>query len=405
MSTTETTVRREELYKAEPHGAVLTEAEFLADFAHEAKKVRKGEVFSQAMVFFPDEKGEAVAEALKGASIEAKRTLVIDAYSYLAMDNRVSALAALNPFDIGSLIKRMKKYNKIVQDLRDSGVTVDEINKPHGIKAPVKIFFPFVGTNHTKGTYVFNKEKHEASASCKKPDNSTTFYLSTANHEDEPRMNMVIKYSGPLALALKEEYEAMHKNPPKEDYSKQLSSDTWLFVDSGIPEKSIILRKADELVAGAQKSVQAATLLYPDGKFANSLQGKYNQWKEEEMQSKEFDVVTSQFYPDFPLLTVEGTFYLVDKRARLQAKKNHFTFPVLADNTRWSHSKCLITDNKWLFIGSHNYASSGVKAGTREWQILTSNPEIVQAAQRMFRDYKAQVLATAVSTSKESQLL
>lgn len=355
---------------------VLTEKEFLIDFAETAAKVKRGEIFSQAMVLFPDEAGKAITDIFLSASKEAKRTIVVDAYSRLALSNRVTAIASLNPFDRKALIQRLEKYDKLKMDLIRSGVTYEEINHPKGIGS-IKHVFPFLGTNHTKGTYAFDEDTGKA-----------VFYLHTSNHEGTSRINMVLKYEGKAALALRDIYKEMHENPPKTDYTKQLDEDTWVYADAGIPGKSIILDKAVELITNASKNVLTVTLMYPEGKFAKALQAKYNQWQAAGTDGKEMQVITTEFAAEIPVVTIGGTFYVVNKIAEMQAKLHGYNFPVIADKKRWSHAKCLIIDGKWLFIGSHNYASSGVRAGTREWQLLTKDPILVKEAEVMFRDYQ-----------------
>ena len=54
------------------------------------------------------------------------------------------------------------------------------------------------------------------------------------------------------------------------------------------------------------------------------------------------------------------------------------------------HAKLTIGElpdgTEWAYVGSHNLSEKGVKAGTKEWQLLITNKEIVGGLKRWLND-------------------
>lgn len=355
-------------YRPAQHGAVLNQQEFLIDFGHEAQKA--SEVFTAVMTLEAGNVGSQVIDIFRNAPEDAKKTVVFDAFS-----NMVSGGLILTPYAyVPGMKKEVKKRRKdqadMMTELETTGTEVRVINEPHGIKDKL---FPFTGRSHLKISYVV------------KEDRTQTAYIHSSNHNDGISAEVAVKFTGHHAEKIIEEYDKIIDTPPNEDYSKQLTDDLWIFVDSGQPGKSIILDKAVSLAEEAQTSIHACSQLPPSGEFAKVL-------SEANRIGKFVEAISTRRHTERPVYSDNNMMYLVSAAARLSSFTKGYSFPLNLDPFRNVHVKLLLidvfTENPQAFFGSHNYADSGVKAGTREVQLLSTDRKIISALQRRFEDFK-----------------
>lgn len=365
----------EQAYTPEPYGVILTTHEFLRDLHFSVPRLHGGRVYTQVMVMFPDDVGRYITDIFKDIPNDNKKVAVIDAYSRLAANNGITFFDQnIQRWRKKDSAESVEKYLKMLQDLRDCGTEVDEINQPAGFKHKA---MPFLDRNHIKATYVFDADSLQESV----------FYLHTSNHDDYPRIDMTVKFTGETALKLIEEVDRMRETPPQQDYERVISPTVKLYVDSGIPGKSIIRDQAVRLVKDAEDSINVITLMQPDGEFGNALERKYKSWKEDPDLQDRFDIMATGFHLEKEeLVSINNVFAAVDQFSRIKSALKGSPLPIVYDLTRWAHAKFLLVDDKKLFIGSHNFAESGVKAGTREMQLLIKDGNIIQAAKRKFQD-------------------
>lgn len=349
-------------YRPYPSNSVLDQkVEGLEDFAYEASRSRtRVGTFSMAV------EPELVVPIFEEAPLGLDKKVVFDAYTYLVSQGKILAIYEKIPGMKKWVEGEREKYQEMIQRLKAAGTKVEVQNHP---KEWWERFFPFTNRLHRKGSYVDN-----------------IFYIQTGNHTTDPSADIMIKIVGLTAEYLISEFTKINSDPPTKDYFVEVADDMHLFVDAGKPGESIILNKALSLIDSAQKSVLNFSSLWPDGKIAKSLQQKHK-------EGKNVEVLSTKFYPEPGVFTVGNGLYLVNLAGYAAYVLQGYNFPVYPDPYRAIHVKGLIIDECIAFIGSNNLNSRVVRAGTKEWQILTTNPEIVAGLLRKFRDYKEVITA------------
>lgn len=354
--------------RSEPHGAVLNLQEFMLDFGHEASQAR--EVFTAVMHFEAGEVGSQVVDIFNRAPKDAKKTVIFDAFSELVAGGFILAPYAYLPGRRDEVTRLRNDQANVVAELEETGTEVRVVNEPTGIKDKV---FPFTGRSHLKISY------------SRKKDGQSIAYVHSHNYSDSPSAEVTVKFTGDHAEKIIDVYDDILKNPPTEDLEKQLTDDLWIFVDSGQPGKSVILDKAVSLVKDAQSSIQVCSQLPPDGDFAQALSDANN-------QDKHVEVVSTDRRLERPLYSDNNIMYVVDLLAGVSSHLHGRSFPMHRDPYRNMHVKLLLKDiygdAPEAFFGSHNFAPSGVKAGTREVQLLSTDRAIGAALYRRFEDFK-----------------
>lgn len=359
------------LYTPEPHGAVLTSQEFLQDFSHEARNADV--VFTAVMQFEAGSMGDQVIDVLKNAPKEAKKTVVFDAISSLTSEGVVLAAYEHIPWKKEDVKRRRANYDVLVSRLKETGTEIRILNQPKGARERL---FPFTGRSHLKVSFIEKKN-------C-----MSTIYIHSGNFDSVRASDIAVKFSGLHARKVIDEYDEVINGQINQDYGKQLMDDLWIFVDSGEPGKSIIFEKGVDLIQQAKESVYFTSQLPPSGEIAEALSKAQKGGKRVEILSTDWSVKT-------PLYSGNNLMYLISAGSDISSKLNRRSLPVKRDPFGNMHAKMIIidpfTDSPVADFGSHNYAVSGVKAGTKEVQFRTTDRKIVQTLYRRFEDFKLMI--------------
>lgn len=147
------------------------------------------------------------------------------------------------------------------------------------------------------------------------------------------------------------------------DTTFTVNNQTKLLLDSGVPNQSLILEQALKLIDSADEFITISCQYFPNGIVAKKLQTAHKRG----VTVKIIFNSTKQHNP-FHKIVVGGT---------LRLEKLRLSAPLFADmlppNHHYVHAKLLATDNGTM-VGSHNYVPLGVKFGTAEIALLSSDP-------------------------------
>ncbi len=342
---------------------VLGPHKFLRDFRAEAARAKE-HVIAQAMGIDPDEVGEEIYKIFDGVSKNVHKELYIDSWSQMVHGDRIHAWdETLFPEQAREMKKRQDDF---FERFRALGVDVHFTNPP---KNKIVKFFPFVGRNHIKGVNIDGK----------------IFYSGTFNFTDShiERGDFMVKSTGPVAKKLSDAFAKLHAGQIEKDSQIPLDEYSDLLIDSGKPGESIILNRAANLVSHAEESVENASVFLPDGPLSKAFAAA-------QKRGVRTQVVTSGVPHKNWGLNVDSVMHLVNivNRARNFLSRNKVE--VLETPFRGVHAKLLIVDGKHAYFGSHNLAESGVKAGTKEWGIFTSDPKLVKQLRIQYMNLKGE---------------
>ena len=241
--------------------------------------------------------------------------------------------------------------------LIENGVDVEKVNPVKKLKD--KILF-IKGRNHIKIYLVGDK-----------------IWIGGMNLTEEEfnkYEDFTVKITDPrITEIVARQFPQINENRPKNDYEVKCTENTTLLVDSGKPKESIILDRATEMVNAAQKRVMLATQFRPEGKFLETLHDAYK---------RDLEFVCLQSDPKVDDIFAK----ILNLKNRLEARR--YPIPVTVLPGTKIHAKLLIVDDT-AFFGSHNFSYTGVKAGTEEMDIMSTEPVLVNNLTEYFRELQS----------------
>lgn len=329
----------------EPQFTVLTPVEFVEDIQSRAPHAST-RVWFQAMEVEP---GEHTDILLKAAADAAKRGVDArfhaDWYTMLVTDGTFNYW----PFVSGSFrrqrVKRLQKKKAMAQMLRGAGVRFLFTNPP----TPLDLLLPTRGRNHMKiaviddtawiGGVNFHKENFEAS-------------------------DIMIRISDPQVTGeIAYVYALIDDEQHLRDMAISCTDETTLLVDGGTIDRSLILRLACALVERAEQSVKVIAPLIPDASFLTALQA-----------ARTRGIPVTVIAPRVEAMS--GVYQLVDtfNQALMQLKGTRLP---ITFREQMVHAKVLIVDEQEAIVGSHNFSSRGVRMGTEEIALQSTNKQLI----------------------------
>ncbi len=346
-----------------PNFAVLSPQEFMWDFMLEASQSTRS-VTAKAMLVEMDAVGGRLKRIYSHAIPQGtNKTLYADWFSLGVTSGQIHAVSALlGERESMNALTRAKE--EMFKDFREVNTSVIITNPPTNI---IRKLFPLIGNDHIKGVGIDDR----------------IFYLGGINFSEEnfAFADIILKFkNNVVAQKLSEQLDKASKT--NSDYRLQLDDETQLLVDAGHPGESLILDTAVDLMEKEEIGIKGTSIFIPDGKVAEQLE---HGWK----KGLDVEVVTGKFpfYP-LPIVNTYQFFWAVNEWSRLNLDTETRKYIVMENPFRIVHAKLwLFGDQKALF-GSHNLSSAGVRAGTREWAILTSNKEIVGNLKRRYQDLR-----------------
>lgn len=345
--------------------AVLPCRQFIRDFSLEARR-SKTRVVNQNMRIEVDKAGHVLYWIFREKVPQGvDKELIVDGISTATGKGVIYAVNNRIPVLKRRVEKLKNEKDRYFQRLDQANVKITITNPREKL---IEKVIPVLGSDHIKGASI----------------DDDPFYFGGVNFniEDIEALDFMVKFTGEVAQKLSEQFDRIHQFPPKEDFTMQLDEYSWLLYDAGIPNQSLIL----DTVLGLLKDtsfIKNTSVLLPDGKFADSLE-------KAERDGKEVEVLTSIFgFPGFLPYTTTQLYWLANLKSQLENRIHRRNFPVIILPVK-VHSKFLLVEGAALF-GSHNLSSAGVKAGTREWSILTRNPKLLRNLNQQYNEFKQNI--------------
>jgi hypothetical protein len=369
--TAEMPARHDREQRSPSETLVFDKQGFLDDFAKEAKRAsQKATIHTTAMFIDADIVGEKVLSIFQN-TLATNKSLRLDASSETT-PGQIYTLPTLSRKMRRTLQHLKDDYENLMKKFKKADVDVEHVNPP---KSKLTEMVPIKGRMHIKGSYIDNRGDTEGKESI--------FYLHTNNFKDEKTVELVVKFKGKAAETWIERFNEIFDNQPSTDQIYQITEDTYAFYDAGNKGQSRILDTGVDIINNSSE-IRAWSWLKPDGKFAKALRKAHK-------RKAKVEVITSKIKPQRPILrSGETLIWAANQRIGTPS------YSVTIDENNIIHAKGFIAtvakdmiiktkdgeiilkkDIKVAFIGSHNNSIKGVKAGTQELQMFTTNAEII----------------------------
>jgi phosphatidylserine/phosphatidylglycerophosphate/cardiolipin synthase-like enzyme len=333
----------------------LTTRQYFTQLVQDISAAKPGEsVMLISMTFVPEADGvrevlnELIAAAARGVAV----TLLIDAKPFLLAGTDTSVGLMPGPlFFNGEMPLKLKQRFKtiigVLERLQDAGGHYRIINQPNR-----RFSNPIAGRSHLKFAVIAdtvftggcNLDTVESADSMVRwQDHASAQWLLKLGHR--------IMTSGSVRLATNDL-----------DLDFQIDSDSSLILDAGVRGQSAIFAKGIEIIDAAREFLVVSSQYFPNDMTAFHLRAAYKRG----VDVRIFYNHPSKFDPPHNLLH-----YGVVTRARLSLPKSFF---VGAQHGKYLHAKMVISERAAM-VGSHNLVAIGVKLGTAEMDILSTDPE------------------------------
>lgn len=293
------------------------------------------------MSFKPEFKGlEMVFEALEGA---AKRgavvDLLVDAYAFLINDARPGPLffRAVLPKNLHEPYATRKQA---LNRLEAAGVRCTIINKPDR-----RFTNPFSGRSHIKLAIVGN---YAYTGGCN---------LNPRDHIDVMVGWLDQKSSDWLYELMQQAVQtgSVREALQGKDTSLQIDDSTKILIDAGVRGQSLIYKEALALMDSTRSTLFMTCQYFPDGSTTRHLHDAYRRGADVKI------VYGNPAQHPFPHNLLHHGVKLLEKRRRPASFFAH----ELQKGGRSLHAKVLVSEYAAM-VGSHNYVPAGVKWGTAE---------------------------------------
>jgi cardiolipin synthase A/B len=337
-----------------PHFTVLKPAEFITDVRLEAEQARQ-RVWAQAMDVEPGE----VADTFFHILLESRKRnfdtrFHIDYFSLMVTNGIFNYLPAISGKSRRNRRKKMAAKLKLVEKIENAGIKLLFTNPP----TVGDRIFPVRGRNHMKIVVV-----------------DDVAWIGGVNFTDPSFLafDCMVKITDPhLVGEVAYVFEQIDNKEQLRDMSIECTDTTRLLVDGGTINRSLILRHTIELVNHAKDSLILISPLIPDAELLSVLKHAIKKGVKVEIISAD-----SKRMPGiFTLLDEFNGFMMRLRGGRIPIQfKNHLV-----------HAKILIADNREAIVGSHNFSSRGVRMGTEEIALQSTDPVLVNNLISFYRE-------------------
>ncbi|MGE5042375.1 MAG: phospholipase D-like domain-containing protein [Candidatus Levyibacteriota bacterium] len=346
---------------------IQTPLQYVADFALEARRA-KNRVWVQCMDFEMGHAPGIVQNALAETGARGVDTrLTIDGFAVAMVNDQVSWIPKSGRRkDTQEYLQRADK--DMFARLESSGVEVTVTN-PHILNVfPAKIF-PFVGRNHVKLTIV---------------DDTAWFGGVNIASDHFEKADFMVKITDPeLVHALGQVFFQVNEDKPKKDYRIDVDARNAIYVDRGDRGKSIILDEAQRMLHRVHESIDFISQFPPSATVLDAMVERAKEGVDVHIITQSKRHLESNSIP-FGLL--------MKRNYQKFLKKTEGVSNVYVDHFEGHHgrvhAKMLIVDGREALWGSHNLDIAGVRAGTQEVDIKTTDLQLVRKLSAVFDQIK-----------------
>jgi phosphatidylserine/phosphatidylglycerophosphate/cardiolipin synthase-like enzyme len=321
---------------------VLSPNEFINDFEREAAQA-KNRIWTQAMYV----EGGQIFNRLEALLISAASKnldvrLHADWFSLKFSDEKYMRTGS----------ERFKNKLGMFDSLKKNGVKLLFTNTP----TKLEHVFPYKGRNHMKMTIV-----------------DSIAYLGGVNYADADFKfdDFMVKFTEKDIVDAIQNLFLNVEAGTLTDKKIQINKETALIIDGGKPGKSIILKEAIRAAKSAKISISHTCQFIPDGAFLRALHKAYS-------HNLQVNVISPDKNSFSRMLS--GIYNL--NRVAIALKRQ--TIPVYLLNNM-VHAKLTVVDESYILMGSHNLSLSGVRVGTAEVALASTNSQLVHNLDTYFK--------------------
>lgn len=341
---------------------ILTRQEYFEDVTRRAAECGPGDRLVLVTMSF-DPADSMVAQLLIELAEAARRgadvRFIMDAYPYLIHGGIQPGPLFWNP----KLPERMSGpfglVAAAVADLRAGGVKVTILNLPHRA-----FTVPVAGRSHIKYAIINDR-----------------VYIGGCNLDWYTKIDAMVAWDDAVAarwlneLALEMVKTGNARTAVKgEDVTFNVSATDTLLLDAGVRGRSLIYDEALRLIDEAQERVFVICQFFPNDATAEHLLAAHRRGVQVEIV---YNHASRQHFPHNFL------HHLVEVRERWRLPKSFFVQALRAGQPLL-HAKLIATE-RGAILGSHNFISAGVRLGTAEIALLTSDTGFSQAVKKNLR--------------------
>lgn len=343
-----------------PRPEVLTPMQFLIDWRKTVSHAKK-RAYLECMSFEYGHAPGLIQQALYEAAYNGLDVRAnIDAFSDATFNDEIKWI----PKKGGK--KHKRTLQELDQDMKkslgDAGVKVTMVNpssKLFGFPFKTEIV-PFFSRNHMK---VFIA------------DDTAWFGGVNVATDHFEKADFVVRFQDSRIVGpLTELFGMVNENKPKADFKKPLTDHYALIVDRGDAGKSMILDEAGGMVSEATESIELLSQLPPTGDLLDRI-------VERAKSGVKVNVVISNEREYQSGSIPSGLLFKLEFNGFKKEIEGIDNIQVFHYSEGRVHGKLLIVDGKEALFGSHNFARSGVKAGTQEASIETTDPRLISQLQ------------------------
>lgn len=332
---------------------LLTKADYLARLAKDINSTKAGDRVAVATFSF-EPKEKPIAELMRALCNAASRgvqvQLAVDAFTFLASNT-------LLPGPIWALPTLKQPLTKSYRDKLDILLALAANGGHYAITNMPKRPFSVIpgGRSHIKAAII-----------------NDSVYLGGCNLERPLDIDIMVEFSDKTAAdwIYHNLTQLVQKKNTRiafgdKDLSLKLDDTTSLFIDVGMRGQSQILDEAFKLIDSAEKWIFMTCQYFPGGKTAKHLLAAHKRGVKVELAYN---------HPSIHGKVESVGHHLYNYREKTRLPEGFFSGP-FADSKQKIHAK-LITTDKGVMFGSHNFVGQGVTLGTAEIALLSSDSNL-----------------------------
>ncbi len=356
-------LRNPELYLEPRKPEIQTPLEFAGDFARSARTSRK-RAWAQCMDV---ETGHAPSIILNSLVVAAARgvdaRVVMDQFSEVMINDRIGYIPKH-----GQEKTRQKITAQADADMfgafRKNGGEITVTNP-----TTLGRFFPFTGRNHMK---IFIA------------DHVAWFGGVNVASDHFQKADFMVKFYDPRIVGqLAEVFQEVNKSRPDADYKAQINDRYAVLVDKGDRGKSIILEETVRMIGKAEDHIRYVSQLPPSGIILDSLIKQAREGVNVDVLLPSIENLDSNSVPFGFLMKRSYNKFLQKVSGISNVRAYHFN-----DNEGKVHAKMLTVDGRVALWGSHNLDEAGVKVGTQEVSMTTTDTDLIQGLNTWYDNAK-----------------
>jgi cardiolipin synthase len=331
---------------------VLTPLEFIDDVKQKAKQATR-RVWGQAMDVEPGDISNTFFHIFQDSAEKGIDTRFhADYYSLMVTEGFFNYWPFVSPRRRRKRKQLQAAIRKLESDFLASGVKFLYINPPSALDR----VFPVRGRNHMKIVVT-----------------DQTAWIGGVNFTNDSFKvaDLMIRITDPQIVSeIAYVYEQIDRREALRDMAIDCTPDTKILVDCGRINHSIILRHTVEMVDSAAKYVQVVSPLIPDADLLLAL-------KRALKRGVTVEVIAPQS------IRMSGIYVILDEFNGFMMRLKGGHLPIRF-KPRMIHAKILIVDEREAIVGSHNLSSRGVRMGTEEIALRSTDPTLVTQLQSFY---------------------